>query len=143
VTDIQSLIARSSLGTGILVCPVIVAGSRGIDVSLDRIHEAMDAWLDDSRPVVPNEIVSGCARGIDRCGEAWAASVGLPVKRFPVRPSEWKRYGKFAGPRRNDAMSVYGGALLAFWDGVSRGTADMIDRMRARRKPVRVVAVRR
>lgn len=135
--DIKGLIARSSLGAPLRVCRVIIAGSRDTIVSLDRIHEAADGLLEDD--IVIGEVVSGCARGVDRAGEEWAASIGLPVKRFPVRPSEWRQYGKFAGPRRNNEMSMYADALLAFWDGRSRGTADMIDRMKARRKVVRVV----
>ena len=46
-------------------------------------------------------------------------------------PADWKVYGKQAGPVRNRQMLNYAkeeqGALLAFWDGKSRGTKNMID----------------
>jgi hypothetical protein len=119
--------------------PLVIAGSRGLLVTSDQIHEEVDAMLAEFN-LVPNEVVSGCAPGIDRCGEAWATAVHLPIKRFPA---QWAKYGRSAGPRRNMEMGQYGGALLAFWDGSSRGTQDMVAQMRDRRKPVRVVEVRR
>jgi hypothetical protein len=39
-------------------------------------------------------------------------------------------------------MADYADALLAFWDTESRGTRDMISRMRALGKPTHVVEVR-
>lgn len=73
------------------------------------------------------EVVSGCARGADQLGEQWAKAIGLPVTQFPA---EWGVHGKSAGPIRNQEMAAYaapGGALIALWDGKSRGTANMID----------------
>jgi hypothetical protein len=37
------------------------------------------------------------------------------------------KYGKSAGPIRNRAMAEYAGALIAIWDGSSRGTLNMIE----------------
>lgn len=70
------------------------------------------------------EIVSGTARGADTLGEQFAAEYNIPVKRFPAN---WDLYGKSAGYKRNYEMAVYGDALIAFWDGQSRGTKSMID----------------
>ena len=39
----------------------------------------------------------------------------------------WNVYGKSAGYRRNVEMGLYGDALIAFWDGFSKGTRLMID----------------
>lgn len=134
--DIKALIARSIPGEVRLV-KLVIAGSRSLEPSLDRIHDAVDALLEDD--IVPCEIVSGCARGVDRAGEQWAASVGLPIRRFAITQRDWQTYGRSAGPRRNAEMARYAGALLAFWDGRSNGTRDMIDVMRRRGKPVRVM----
>lgn len=79
------------------------------------------------------EVVCGCAPGVDSMGEEWAKNAGLPVKRFPA---DWKKYGKSAGPRRNEEMAEYGEALIALWDYASRGTAHMIET--AKRKGRRV-----
>ena len=42
-------------------------------------------------------------------------------------PADWDKYGKAAGYKRNDEMARNADALIAFWDGKSRGTRHMID----------------
>lgn len=142
MTDISALIARSSLAAPVRMVKLCIAGSRDLPFTptLDDIHDAIDLMLSEY-DIIPVEIVSGCARGVDKVGIAWANAVGLPVKPFAVTPADWKRYGKFAGPRRNAEMARYADALLAFHDGKSPGTRDMISQMRDRKKPVRVVRV--
>lgn len=67
------------------------------------------------------EVVSGCARGADTCGELWAKHMGIPVTRFPA---EWDKYGNRAGPIRNRKMAEYADALAVFPGG--SGTRNMI-----------------
>src|SRR5689334_17588586 len=74
------------------------------------------------------EVVSGGARGVDRVGEYWAMTHGISCLVFEA---DWEKYGKRAGPLRNAAMAKYADALIAVWDGKSRGTANMIETMRA------------
>lgn len=81
------------------------------------------------------EVVSGGAQGVDYIGEGLAEKSGLPVKRFNA---DWKKHGKAAGPIRNRQMAEYGDALLAIWDGESRGTKNMIEEMERLGKPVYV-----
>lgn len=69
------------------------------------------------------EVVSGGARGADALGEKWADLIGVPVRRFPA---DWDTYGRSAGMIRNREMAEYGEALIALWDGKSKGTAHMI-----------------
>ena len=69
-------------------------------------------------------IISGTARGADRLGEAFANQYNLQLMRMPA---DWQRYGRRAGYVRNEEMAVQGSALLACWDGRSRGTKHMID----------------
>lgn len=69
------------------------------------------------------EVVSGTARGVDRLGERWARERGIPVRRFPAR---WNELGRRAGYVRNLEMVEYGDALVAVWDGESRGTRHVI-----------------
>ena len=102
---------------------VIVAGSRGI-MNGRLVREAIVA-----SGFAITEVVSGNARGVDRIAEAWARTRGIPVKRFPVTADDWHEKGPAAGPIRNRRMASYvgeGGGLIAVWDGVSRGTRDMI-----------------
>ncbi len=72
-------------------------------------------------------LVSGGARGADALAGRYAAERGNPIRVFPA---EWKRYGKAAGPIRNRAMLRFAGEAqaqaAAFWNGKSRGTANMI-----------------
>jgi hypothetical protein len=96
----------------------IIAGSRTI-TDMAHISEAVD-----ESGFEITEVVSGCADGVDKLGEEWADWMGLPVKRFPA---DWKQYGKSAGYQRNEEMARYADALIAIWDGSSKGTAHMID----------------
>jgi len=70
------------------------------------------------------EIVSGGARGADRLGEKYAKNRGL---KLTVMPADWDKYGKRAGPKRNLEMAKYADVLVAFWDGKSTGTRNMIN----------------
>jgi hypothetical protein len=74
------------------------------------------------------EIISGTARGADELGEIFAEEHNISVIKFPA---DWDTYGKSAGYRRNAEMALYAkednGILIAFWDGISKGTNHMID----------------
>jgi hypothetical protein len=70
------------------------------------------------------EIVSGAARGADALGERFAYDNQIAVRRFPA---DWNAHGNSAGPIRNRQMAEYADALIAFHDGKSRGTANMIE----------------
>lgn len=96
---------------------VIIAGSRDIidyDVLADAINES---------GFNIDEVVCGCASGVDELGLIWGTNNDIPVKRMPAN---WNKYGKAAGPRRNVEMARYADALIALWDGKSRGTSHMI-----------------
>ncbi len=84
------------------------------------------------------EVISGGARGVDALGERYAKENRLPVKRFPAL---WNIYGKSAGPIRNKEMAEYGDYLIAFWDGKSKGTKDMINRMKELGKDFTIIKI--
>lgn len=98
---------------------VIIAGSR--TVTQDQVNEAFAScpWASSVTCVV-----SGGARGADKCGETLAANLGIQVD---IYQPEWSRYGKQAGPVRNREMAKNAEGLIAVWDGLSRGTKNMID----------------
>lgn len=108
---------------------LIIAGSRRL-VDDDLIESMI---LSIVLPEEITEIVSGNAQGVDRLAIIWAESNELPVRIFEA---DWSTYGKSAGPKRNDKMAIYGDALLAIWDGGSKGTASMIQKAKERRIPV-------
>ena len=99
----------------------IVAGSRGITY-MAMVREAVR-----SSGFRVTEVVSGGARGVDRLGERLAEEMGVPCRVFPA---DWNRHGRSAGVIRNRTMAEYADALVAVWDGSSRGTANMISQAR-------------
>ena len=102
----------------------IVAGSRGItDDAPVWAAIASCPWRDEI-----TEIVSGGARGVDTLGEAWARDHDSPVTRFIA---DWDQYGGAAGLIRNGEMADYADALILVWDGVSRGSRDMLEKARS------------
>ena len=105
----------------------IIAGSRNRTTKY-HLAEAVTScgWM-------PTVVLSGTARGADQLGEEWAKLNGIPVERYPAN---WDLHGKSAGFKRNTEMAEKAEALIALWDGESRGTKHMIDI--ARRKGLRV-----
>lgn len=100
---------------------LIVAGSRAFE-DYDRMAADLDQLLSQRMPDV--EIVCGmCPSGADALAVRYARERGLQLKEFPA---DWHVWGKAAGPIRNDRMAVYAHALVAYWDGKSKGTRNMI-----------------
>jgi hypothetical protein len=81
-------------------------------------------------------IISGTANGGDKLGERYAKERGFDII---AKPADWDRHGKSAGYKRNVEMAETGDALLAFWDGASRGTNHMINIAKERGLPYRVI----
>lgn len=82
-------------------------------------------------------IVHGAARGADRIAAEEAHKLGLTTE---AHPAEWDTYGKRAGVIRNVQMADLGAArCIAFWDGVSAGTAHMTTIAEERGIPVELV----
>lgn len=111
---------------------VIIAGSRGI-----TDYTALELAIAQTDFSIGN-VVSGCARGVDTLGERWARENGVPLSTFPAN---WSRFGRAAGKYRNSQMAEYADAAIILWDGESRGTLDMIDKMRRAGKPCEVYDV--
>lgn len=74
-------------------------------------------------------VVCGGAKGVDSLGERYAFENNLKVNYFIPN---WDLHGRSAGPRRNAIMAENADALIAIWDGESRGTANMIENARKR-----------
>lgn len=95
---------------------VIIAGGRDFDEK-DRLYAVLD-----SAPFPITEVICGGARGADDLGRCWANDRGIPVKEFIP---DWST-GKSAGFIRNAEMAKNADILVAFWDGKSKGTSQMI-----------------
>lgn len=85
-------------------------------------------------------LVHGGARGADRLAGSCARELGITTK--SVR-ADWSRYGRAAGPIRNQKMlgDHKPTVALAFHDDIenSKGTADMVRRLRKANIPVKVI----
>lgn len=82
------------------------------------------------------EILSGGARGVDTWAVDAAKAAGLKTTVFPA---DWDQYGRGAGMIRNSQIVEAADTILAFHDGVSRGTLDTIRKAREAGKKVRVI----
>lgn len=72
----------------------------------------------------PTVVLCGLAKGADNLGHIWALKEGIPVETYPA---DWNTYGRGAGFKRNLDMGNKAEALIALWDGESKGTKHMID----------------
>lgn len=68
-------------------------------------------------------MLCGGAAGADALGRDWAEDNDIPIELYPA---EWEKRGKSAGFFRNIQMGDKAEALIALWDGKSKGTAHMI-----------------
>lgn len=105
---------------------VLICGSRSI-TDLKQIERAVrESGFEIS------EIISGGAKGVDSLAEEFAAAKHIPTR--VIKP-DWKTYGRRAGIVRNLEMVRAADAVIAIWDGVSRGTRSSIDFAKKEGKP--------
>lgn len=94
--------------------------------------------LSDFLPGSITEIVSGAAKGIDSCAREYALLHNIPLKEYLP---EYSKYGKRAPLVRNLQIIDYADEVIAFWDGKSHGTKNVIDMCKKRGKTVTVYYV--
>lgn len=84
-------------------------------------------------------IIEGEAKGADKMGAIVAAILNIPVMKFPA---DWNKYGKSAGPIRNQQMLNEGkpDLVFAFHHNIrnSKGTKDMVSRAKKAAIPGRI-----
>lgn len=102
---------------------VIIAGGRDFNDEYFMFTTLHDLW-NNHIEIKDVEIVSGGAYGADFLAEKYAKENGYKLK---VIKANWNEFGKSAGPIRNSQMADYADALIAFWDGKSKGTKNMIE----------------
>jgi len=99
---------------------LIIAGNRDIK-DYDVVKEAINCLL--AQGLIITTIIDGAARGVDTLASRYALEHNIENIRIHA---EWKLYHQGAGPIRNQKVAEMGDALLAIWDGKSRGTKNMI-----------------
>ena len=115
---------------GYVKMKIIIAGGRDFNN-----YNILDKVISKIVNIEKDIIISGAARGADSIGADWAKKHSVPVKMYHAN---WDRYGKSAGYIRNAEMGENADALIAFWDGKSKGTLNMIKTMQLNKKPYRI-----
>ena len=113
---------------------IVIAGSREYK-NCREAKEIIEHHL--SNICKENEIVilSGGCRGADLIGERYAEEKGNRIERHLA---DWEKYGRGAGPKRNEEMAKLCDCVICFWDGRSKGTKSMLDYAKKYNKLIRV-----
>jgi predicted Rossmann fold nucleotide-binding protein DprA/Smf involved in DNA uptake len=80
-------------------------------------------------------VISGGARGVDTTAEEAAKKRRLDTHIFYAN---WNKHGRGAGMIRNRKIVESSDIIVAFWDGISRGTKHTIEYANSKGKPVKV-----
>ena len=99
----------------------IIVGSRSLDTEKHKWY--ITNYLDRFSSKI-DLVICGGAKGPDLFGAEWAKSRNISIQYFYP---DWDKHGKGAGMIRNLQMIAAGDTLIAFWDGVSKGTKHSID----------------
>lgn len=113
---------------------IVVAGCRDYD-NYKEAKEFIDACLVQLKKKNTPIFLSGGCKGADRLGERYAMENGFEIQYYPAL---WEKYGRAAGPIRNEQMAQACDLVICFWDGKSRGTASMIRLAEQYGKPVHI-----
>ena len=107
---------------------LLVAGSRSIT----------DFDLSEHIPDGVHLIISGGAKGIDTLAEQYADVHG--IDKLIIRP-QYEKFGRAAPIKRNEQMVDICDAVLAVWDGKSRGTGYTLNYARKKEKEIIEVVI--
>ncbi|MBQ2676529.1 MAG: DUF2493 domain-containing protein [Clostridia bacterium] len=103
------------------ICRIVVGGCRDYN-NYFVFKEFMAECLSkiNSENII---ILSGHCSGVDQMAEKYAQEHKLPLE---IYPAEWGKYGRAAGPKRNQIMVENAEIVIAFWDRKSKGTKNLI-----------------
>ena len=111
---------------------VAVVGSRSLD---GRSY----AVLKENIPKGVSGIISGGASGVDSLAERYAQEQDLPMT--VIRP-DYKTYDRQAPLIRNSQIVAESDFTLILWDGISRGSLNVIMTCIRTNKPFKVLLVK-
>ncbi len=112
---------------------IAIVGSRDypdLDKVIAKVQHLKELYQDDL------VIISGGARGVDMTAQKEAERLGIQTQIFPA---DWDRLGKQAGMIRNYDIVKACDKVIAFWDGISKGTLGTMNIARRQNKEVTVV----
>lgn len=102
----------------------IVAGGREF-TDWKRLSDVLDKFACEH---TLRTVISGGARGADTFAIEWAEENDCWCELEVMLP-DYKVHGRYTAPKiRNQQMAQAADGLIAFWDGRSPGTKDMIEK---------------
>ena len=113
---------------------IVIAGCRNFK-DYEQASEYIDICITEIRKRYSLVFVSGGCQGADIIGEKYAKENGFAIEK--ILP-DWQKYGRAAGPIRNEEMAKAADYVICFWDGKSRGTKSMIGFAKKHKKPLKV-----
>ena len=117
-----------------MILKIVIAGCR----NYNNYYEAKDYIDFCIREIKKNNtivILSGGCKGADMLGERYAIENGYEISKFVAN---WDKYGKAAGPIRNEQMAIDADYIIFFWDFKSKGTKSMIEYAKKYSKPYKI-----
>jgi hypothetical protein len=108
---------------------ILVCGSRSW-TDKDRVRQELGPYENLQNTGVQITIVHGGARGADKLAGEIAKEYGFDVEVFPAK---WGQHGISAGLIRNiEMLETSPDVVIAFWDGMSKGTNNTITEAKKR-----------
>ncbi len=117
-----------SIQSVIEIMKIAIIGSRNLEITN----------LEEYLPKSISEIVSGGAKGIDFCAAEYARKNTLKLTEFLP---EYDKYGRGAPIVRNKQIVDYADAVIAFWDGKSKGTLSVIKYCQKTQKECKIITL--
>lgn len=122
----ESLISEGNLA---------IIGSRSFNNYTYAKKEILNIIQDNKIPIT--KIISGGASGADKIAEIFASKFNIPIE---VLIADWSK-GKQAGVVRNTDIIKKSDYVIAFWDGISKGTLDSINKAKKLNKKLFIVNI--
>ncbi len=117
-----------------MILKIVIAGCRYYN-NYNEAKEYIDFCIREIKKNNTIVILSGGCRGADAIGERYAIENGYEIRKFVA---DWDKYGKAAGPIRNEQMAIEADYIICFWDYKSRGTKSMIENAKKYSKPYKI-----
>lgn len=112
----------------------IVGGRDFSDYTL--LKESLSAYI-SIYSGMPDNIVSGGAKGADTLAAQFATEMDIPLLVF--KP-DYQKYGRGATLVRNSQIIENADVVFAFWDGQSKGTKDSITKAKKLQKELHIIS---
>ncbi len=108
---------------------ILVAGGR-------NFNDKALMWRELPLFISPNDtIIHGNANGADKLAEEYAKEFGIKYEPYNAN---WS-FGLLGGYSRNNVMAGKADKAIIFWNSFSKGTFDMIARMKHEGKEVKII----